>query len=388
VIVEELRAQPQSHGLDLEKLAQLDQRAAREVRDGLLPAAQIAVARHGKLLWQKSYGTATDESLVCIFSATKGVISAATWLLLQAQELALDEPVVDIIPEFGSENKQAVNVQHLLTHTAGFPAAPFRPLDWLDPEKRLARFQQWRLSWAPGSRYEYHPTATMWVLAEIIERRSGMDFREFIRSNIMLPLNLPEFIVGLPLAQAQTLGARVLPCEHAGEALTSADYTRLGIPEPPVTEVTEEAVLAFNRDDVRSVGVPGGGGICGAGELAMFYQALLHGGLGDTTLWQPAMLQQARTVHSGELRDPIFNKLANRGLGVILAGDSDRSYRGFGKTNSAETFGHNGAGGQLAWVDPASGLSLGYVTSGHDRNPIRQARRGVALSSMAAQLLA
>ena len=71
-------------------------------------------------------------------------------------------------------------------------------------------------------------------------------------------------------------------------------------------------------------------------------------------------------------------------VGLIIAGDEDRTYRGFGKTNSADAFGHNGAGGQIAWVDPATGLSFAYVTSGHDRNSVRQARRGVALSSIAA----
>jgi CubicO group peptidase (beta-lactamase class C family) len=387
MVADEFFAEPEAQGIDLEKLAALDQRAGREVRDGLLPAAQIAVARHGKVVWQKSYGTATDDSLCSIFSATKGVISAATWLLLQDGKLALDERVVDIIEEFGSNDKGEITVLQLLTHTAGFPGAPFRPLDWNDKAKRLARFAQWRLSWEPGSRFEYHPTATMWVLAEIIERRSGQDFREFIRERIMQPLNLPEFIVGLPLADATTVGQRVLPCEHSGDPLTSEDYQRMGMPEPPVTEVTEEAILAFNRDDVRAVGVPGGGGICGAGELALFYQALLHGGLNGEVLWHPDTMQLVRQVHTGELKDPIFKKLANRGLGIIIAGGDDRSFRGFGKTNSPETFGHNGAGGQLAWVDPATGLSLGYVTSGHDRNPIRQGSRGVALSSIAAGLL-
>ena len=50
-------------------------------------------------------------------------------------------------------------------------------------------------------------------------------------------------------------------------------------------------------------------------------------------------------------------------------------------------FGHNGAGGQLAWGDPDSGISLGYCTNGMDRHPMRQARRGVGVSSLAAALV-
>jgi CubicO group peptidase (beta-lactamase class C family) len=76
---------------------------------------------------------------------------------------------------------------------------------------------------------------------------------------------------------------------------------------------------------------------------------------------------------------------ANRSLGLIVAGDDGRSHiRGLGRTVSPRAFGHNGAGGQLAWADPATGLSLGYVTDGYDRNEIRQPRRGTALSSLAA----
>ena len=71
----------------------------------------------------------------------------------------------------------------------------------------------------------------------------------------------------------------------------------------------------------------------------------------------------------------------------MIAGGKDRNYRGFGHTNSAESFGHGGAGGQIAWADPATGISIGYCTNGFDRNPIRQARRSVGISSRAAACL-
>jgi len=78
---------------------------------------------------------------------------------------------------------------------------------------------------------------------------------------------------------------------------------------------------------------------------------------------------------------------ANRGLGIALAGDEQRAARGFGTTNSALAFGHNGAGGQIAWGDPATGISFAFCTSSHDRNALRKARRMVALSSRAASCL-
>ena len=379
---EEILAAASDRGLVVEQVAKLLQRVQKEVNEGLLPATQVALAKDGELVFQASYGAAQQDSLTCIFSATKAITSAAAWLLMQEGKLAEAERVADIIPEFAANEKDQITVEQLFTHTAGFPSAPFAPLEWDDKQARLGRFTRWWLNWPPGSKFEYHASSSMYVIAELIERRSGKGYREFVRDRVLEPLGLKNLFVGLPERE----NARVLPCEHVGDPLTPEDYKNLGMPVPPVTEVTEEAILAFNRAEVRAVGVPGGGGFATAGDLALFHQALLHGGLpGSDELWSQATLRDVRRVRSGDFTDMMFKKPANRALGLIISGDDSRNFRGFGKTNSASAFGHNGAGGQLAWADPATGLSLGYVTPGHDRNSIRQGGRGVAISSIAAQ---
>ena len=368
-------------GLNPTKVEQLLTRVQREVDEGLLPGVQIALARHGKVGVCESYGTANDDSLICIFSATKGITVAAAWLLFAEGKLGEDELVADMIPEFASNGKDVITVQQLFTHTAGFPHAPFRPTQWNSKQETLGRFDQWRLSFEPGSKFEYHPSSSMWVIAEIIERRSGVGFTEFVRSRVLDPLGLNSLYVGLPDSE----NPRALPVEHCGNALTPEDYKKMGMPVPPETEVNEDTLLSFNKAEVRAVGVPGGGGFANATDIALFYQALLHGGLDGVELWSDATRQDVRRIRSGELKDIMFRKLANRALGLIISGDDSRNFRGFGKTNSPEAFGHNGAGGQLAWADPATGLSLGYLTSGHDRNNIRQGRRGVSIGSIAAE---
>jgi len=374
--------QARAAGIDPERLGGLIERVRREVDEGLLSAVQIAIARNGALAFSASFGVAEPASLFSVFSATKAITASAAWLLLQSGALDESERVADIVPEFASNGKDAVTVEQLFTHTAGFPGAPFRPLDWLDPERRRVRWQQWRLAWPPGSRYEYHPTATMWVIAELIERRSGIAFTDFVRTRVIEPLGLHDLFLGLPAGE----NGRVVPCLPVGEPLTDADYARLGVPPPPVTEVTEDAILNFNKPEIRAVGVPGGGAITTAADLALFWQALLHGGLGGTRLWTEATLARARRVRTGDFTDPLYQKPASRGLGIVVAGDESRTYRGFGHGNSPAAIGHNGAGGQIAWADPATGLSFAYVTGGHDRNPIREARRSVAISSLAAVL--
>ena len=380
ILTDEQATRVEQFELDCEKVEALLQRAGREVNQGLLPAAQLAIAREGEVVLQQSYGSAQDDSLICVFSATKAITSAAAWLLFQQGELAEEERVADIVPEFGTKDKDQVTVGQLLSHTAGFPHAPFAPLDWDDKDKRYTRFANWFLNWEPGSRFEYHASSSMWVIAEIIERRSGETYRDFVRSQIIEPLRLQDLYVGLP----DTQNPRALPCVYVGEAMTAQEYTDLGMRVPPETEVTESAILSFNRPEVRAVGVPGGGAFATASAMTLFYQALLHSGNSHAQPWSTQTLLDVRRVRSGDFTDPLFKKLANRGLGLIISGDESRSFRGFGKTNSPEAFGHNGAGGQLVWADPATGISFTYLTPGHDRNSVRQGSRGVAISSLAA----
>ena len=384
---------PEAVGIESARLEALFERAEREVREGLLPSAQIAIARHGKLAGMRSVGRVTcegrpveasDDTLYVVFSCTKAVISAAAWLLIQEGKLDPDELVADAIPEFAAHEKRGIRVEQLFTHTCGFPRAPYLQRDWHDRAKRLERFGSWRLNWEPGTRFEYHPTSSMWVVAELIERRSGIPYREFVRKRIAEPLGLDDLWVGLPREHH----GRLADIVHVSRELTPEEFAELGFPVPPETEVTEEMVQGFNQTSVREAGVPGGGGAMTAADLALFYQSLLSGRAHDgTEIWRRETLESAREVRTGDLRDPVFGQAANRGLGVTIAGGEGRNVRGFGHTGSELSFGHGGAGGQIGWADPVSGISLGYCTNGFDRNVIRQARRGVGISSRAGALL-
>jgi CubicO group peptidase (beta-lactamase class C family) len=376
---------PESVGVDAARLAALFDRAEREVRDGLLPAVQIAVAREGRVAAMRSFGTATfegrprpisDDTLFVIFSCTKAITSAAGWILLEEGKLALDERVADVLPGFGANGKEAVTVEQLFTHTAGFPRAPLAPrrVEW----SRLAEhFVAWRLNWEPGKRFEYHPTSSMWVIAAIVQERSGVPFRDFVRTRIAEPLGLDDLRMGCPAAEQH----RLADVTHVGRAWSNEELVAKGFPPLPLTEVTEENLQRFNEPDVREVGVPGGGGTATAADLALFYQALLAGGQG---VWRPETIADARRIRTPNFPDPIFRKPANRALGLVVAEGPDKHVLGFGRTASDATFGHLGAGGQIAWADPASGLSFAYLTNGHDRDVLREGRRITALSSLAA----
>ena len=373
---------PEQENADAKAVAELLTRVQKEVDEGLLPSAQVALAKNSKLIAFETFGDATNDSLYCIFSATKAITSAAAWLLIQEGKLDISQKVIDIVPEFANNDKQDIVIEQLFTHTAGLPHAPFRPLLWNDKAATLKRFGDWKLNWEPGTRYEYHPTSSMWVIAEIIERISGQSYGSFVGQRIAEPLELEEMWVGIP----ESYDPRIAIISHCGTAMTPEDYEKLGLPVPPETEVNEEVLNTFNTRDIRAVGVPGGGGIMSAAELALFYHCLINGGNAPdgTNIWRPETLEFAKQIRTKGLKDPLTGVPVSRGLGIVVAGDDQRNHRGFGHTNSSEAFGHLGAGGQIAWGDPATGISIGYCTNGHDRNTVREARRNISISNKAA----
>src|SRR5437764_5532159 len=371
--------EPESLGIDTERLEELRNRVRREIDGGLLPSCQFALARDGRLAAFETFGDAGLGTRYVIFSATKAFVASAAWLLTGEGSLDIERRVADYIPEFATNGKDVVTVEQVMLHTSGFPRAPLGPPAWAERDRRLEAFARWRLNWEPGTAHEDHPTSAHWVLAELIERISGRDYRDFIHERVTGALRLPR-VIGIPPGDRDDIAELSLRGEPASSDELEAIF---GVPELPVTEVTDDALLSFNRPDVRAVGVPGGGGVATAATVALFYQALLHN---PDELWDPDVLADA----TGRVRNTFPDLLAlgapaNRALGVVVAGDDgNANKRGFGHTQSPRTFGHNGAGGQIAWADPESGLSFCYVTNGRDRNPIREGRRSIGISSRAA----
>jgi CubicO group peptidase (beta-lactamase class C family) len=363
-------------GFDERALADLVARAQREIDGGHIPSCQLAFARDGKVAVSITLGAAEHESRYVIFSSTKPIVASALWILMGDGALDVTRRVAELVPEFATNGKDVITIEQVMLHTSGFPAAPFSALDWDDRERRLARFSSWRCNWEPGTRFEYHPTSAHWVLAEVIERVTGGDFREFVRTRVIEPLGLAGLQLGGPAEPADVNQLVATGAPASPDELEAV----LGIRALPVTEVTTPALLSYNRPEVQAVGVPGAGGISTAADLALFYQALLHDPLG---IWQPGVLTDATSTVRNSLPDYLGNP-ANRTRGLIVKGDDERAHlRGMGRVVGPRTIGHNGAGGQIAWGDPDTGVSFCFLTNGIDEHEIRQWRRGAALANRA-----
>jgi CubicO group peptidase (beta-lactamase class C family) len=359
----------------------LVERAHRELDEGIVPSCQLAVAEHGEIAEAVTLGDAVagDETRYVMFSCTKAIVASTVWQLLGEGALRLEDRIVDHIPEFGTNGKDVITLEQVLLHTSGFPHAPLGPPQWLTRDGRLQAFAKWRLNWEPGTRFEYHATSAHWVLAELIARVDGVEHTEAVRRRVLEPLGLTRLALGVPREEQ----GDIAPLVHTGQPPTPEEFEAIfGVSGIDVGEVTEEALMGFNEPDTLALGVPGGGAVSTASDLARFYQALLHNTSG---LWDPKWLSIATSDVRNTFMDPMTGVTTRRTIGLMTAGDDGlAARRGFGHGNSPGTFGHDGAGGQLAWADPETGLSFVYLTNGLDRHLIRQARRNIALNSRAA----
>jgi CubicO group peptidase (beta-lactamase class C family) len=363
--------------MDNNKLDNLRGRIQHAIDKGPLPSVQFALAKDGELILFETFGNATNDTRYCVFSCTKPIVASAIWRLMSERQIEIERPVMDYIPAFANNAKQPVTIEQVLCHTAGFPRAPMSAPQWWTRAGRLDTMRDWRLNWEPGTRMEYHPLSAHWVLAELIESITGLDYRTYIYANIVAPLGLRQLRLGVPTPEQ----GDIVALEHVGEPPASEEIKALFGAAIEWPNTVDHSLLMFNEPEVLALGVPGGGAISTAADMALFYQGIMRN---TGELWDPEVLADAIGRVRVNFPDPMTGAPANRGLGVVIAGaDQYLPYRGMGSHVSAQAFGHQGIGGQVAWGDPVSGISFCLLTNGIDANPLRSAQLCAAASNRA-----
>ena len=359
--------------IDSKAVGALVERARRDVDSGLLPAVQFAIGLQGEIVVSEAFGDCTTDTRFHTYSAVKPSVSLTVMELAADGLLDLAAPVRDVLESFGANGKDAITVSQVLLHVGGFPYAQLGRDETLDRDARLAAYASWQTDWAPGSRFVYHPLSAHWVLADIIVEVTGRPYADVIVERVMAPAGCSRWL-GIAVDDQ----ADVADVVGVGSAPTTEELAALGFDELPGT-VAEKALLVFNRPWVRAVGVPGGGGIARAAEMARWYQAVLHNPDG---FLHPDVRRDTQVVRQNHL--DWTGAGANRSHAFTLAGDDGKAaIRGHAHGASPTAFAHGGSGGQIGWADPATGISFAYFTNGLDRSDLAISRRRTSLSSKA-----
>ena len=210
-------------------VARFEPEVRRAMLEGNIPSLTVAFTDRQGELWSGAYGQSnlwarTPASTNTVYLIGSTFKAQSTVALLQQMErgaFALDDPVSDHLDGLvirGEDYEQPVTFRHLLTHTSGMPVAFGPHLVWgatapLPLEDYLA--DSLRVDWPPLQRVVYSNMAYS-LVARLVERFSGIPYREYIQQNIWDPLGMTSTAFEPPPEMAERLAVPYVPDGDTG----------------------------------------------------------------------------------------------------------------------------------------------------------------------------
>lgn len=354
--------------------------------------AQLCVLHRGEPVVDLAGGPAIGPGdITGVFSVTKGVAAVALGTLVRPGALELDRPVARYWPQFAAAGKDQITVRQLLSHQAGLVGVDggLTVAEVLDSPAGAERLAAQRPAWRPGAMFGYHGVTIGIFIEELIRRITGISLQQLYETEIRAPRGI-DFYIGLPEGEeARYRSLLDPPTPPAGEGLGARDDLAVGdglaVRDALAVQDGLESLTyrmpsrsdggsGFGPEDrdVRAAGPAAIGGVGSARGLARLYAAA-QGFVGDLLLDGDTIGEMSQTQVFGH--DRIL--LQEMSFGVIFQTPHPRvpfaGHRGFG---------HDGAGGALAFADPLYDMSFAYIP-----NPVvvpgGADRRAVELSALA-----
>ncbi|MEQ1735121.1 MAG: serine hydrolase domain-containing protein [Rhodoglobus sp.] len=307
-----------------------------------------------------------EDTLGVVFSCTKGLVSILAAVLVQEGRLDYSARVADYWPEFAAAGKENVRIKDLLAHRSGI-SAPREAVsiaevrDWNGIVSRLAAQEP---LWVPDTGYAYHALTHGWLAGEVIRRVTGLTVGEYFSKTISAPLGVDAWI-GLP----SLLNDRVAHLQ-AGPSLKQLTAQQAAARTPGVMDWSEQAMTlggafpselvgrdsGFNSPDLWSAEIPGAGGIASARALATIWSATFVETDGVRLLNDGTIAAATAVQSEGAPVWDVPGPWPRWGMGFQLDSEARRYITGQG-------FGHDGAGGQVAFADPQARVGFAFITN-------------------------
>jgi CubicO group peptidase (beta-lactamase class C family) len=302
----------------------------------------------------------TRDTLVNVYSTTKGVTAICAHRLADKGLLDIDAPVARYWPEFADAGKDKIPVRYLLSHKAGL-AAVRKPLEdgalfnWNTMTTALAEQEPW---WEPGTKHGYHALTFGYLVGEVIRRITGKTVGAYLRDEIAGPLGL-DLHIGLDAKDDARTGDMIaMPPPAPGEPNLFAEIMKN--PE----SVTFKAFMnppggmrpgMVNTREWRAAEIPAANGHTTARSLAKLYGALARGGeLDGVRVMSKEQVAQC-SIEQSNGPDALLIINTRFSLGFMM------SQPGASLGPNAKSFGHPGAGGSLGYADPEAKIGFGYT---------------------------
>ena len=336
---------PSDVGMSQEALSLAGNILESEIKNRRITAASLLVARNRTIALSKGYGHLTPDtdspsvkpdSVFLLASITKPVTACALMLLVDSGQISLDDPACQYLPEFQGDDRDKVQVRHLLSHISGLPDMLPQNTELRRAHAPLSEFvrgaMETPLLYVPGTDFRYQSKGIL-LAAEIVERVTGKRLRDFEKEEIFDPLRMENSALGLGHFQIS-------------ETVWCGTSTH---------ESEEARSFGANSPYWRDMGHPWGGMHSTAPDLAILLQTMLNGGAyAGRRIFSVAGVNAMTTDQNRTLSAPW-------GLGWGMA--HSLAWNFFGELVSPATFGHTGATGTVAWADPDRQLLCVILTN-------------------------
>ena len=302
----------------------------------------------------------TRDTLVNVYSTTKGVTAICAHRLADKGLLDIDAPVAKYWPEFAQAGKEKLPVRYLLSHKAGM-AAVRKPLDddalfnWNKMTMALAEQEPW---WEPGTKHGYHALTFGYLVGEVIRRITGKTPGTYLREEIAGPLGL-DLHIGLDVKDDTRTGDMIpMPPPGPGEPNLFAEVMKN--PESVAFKAFMNPPNGMrpgmvNTREWRAAEIPAANGHTTARSLAKLYGVLARGGeLDGVRVMSKEQVAQC-SIEQSHGPDALLVINTRFSLGFMM------SQPGASLGPNAKSFGHPGAGGSLGYADPEAKIGFGYT---------------------------
>jgi len=336
----------------------------------------IADSRDGRP-WERDTPTV-------VFSCTKGLMSILAARLVEAGRLDLDRPLAEIWPAFAAHGKDRVSVGDALAHRAGVsaPRVDVTRAQLLDFAAMAQIVADQEPLWRPGDGWAYHALTHGWLSGEIVRRAGGIApddafaaMAEAVGGGAWLGMPAEVAASAAHLRVGPTLEALVArqAAERDPATIDWLDRAMTLGGALPATLVTVDD--GFNADDVRAAVIPGAGAVATARALAAMWSATVTETDGVRLLHDDTLEVVTRERTAGA---PVFAAPAPwpRWAAGFQLDSEARRYLG------PSSFGHDGAGGQVAFADIDSRVGFAFVTNWMEADDPRATRMVDALRSV------
>lgn len=320
-----------------------------------------------------------ENTLVNVYSTTKGMAALAVAVLADEGKLDYEARVADYWPGFGAAGKHNVTVAQLLSHQAGLCGVTQKLVikDLYDWQKMTGLLAAQKPLWEPGTAVGYHAVTWGYFPGELVKRITGKTLGTFFREKVAGPLNA-DFYIGLPDSEICRVGdiigpnrARV-PQKPLDDSRKMPEYFPIALLNPPIRPFADASSRAWRQAEIAAAN-----GQANARGIARIYGMLANGG----------ELEGVRIISREGIDAATVEEVDGKNI-CLVTGRNMRFARGFGLNSeraygpNPNAFGHAGAGGSLGFADRKAGIGFGYAMNQMQVNEDDEMRSAVLVKAV------